>query len=383
MGKERSEKMNPTSRLLTAIRCEQPDRVPIHIRGVPAWNEDWVVSQDVSYSPLIKMVREECDMFAYWNAWDDEIESFLTDIDVADIDFKENNRDEGEWIINEKIVRTKLGPISLVKHVSKKDYPSLVKKYWIESEDDLSRFFSIPYFPFRPDVGKFFEISRKVDGIGLPIVGLLSPIGCVYNLLGSELLCLWSKEKRGVILRLLEMFRERLMDMITYLLNCNIRGIYSLIGQEYTAPPLMSPLDFHEFVTEIEPQIVEKLHREGCLVHVHCHGRLNAILGDFLFIGINCLHPIEPPPLGDVNLSDAKERIGKHVCLEGNIQIGDLYTCETQEIQDKVKFAIDSAGKGGGFILAPSASIYSRQLHPKALKNYLTMIETGLSYGKY
>ena len=45
-------------RLLTAMRREQPDRVPIHVRGVPAWNPKWVDSRHESYTPLIQAVRK-------------------------------------------------------------------------------------------------------------------------------------------------------------------------------------------------------------------------------------------------------------------------------------------------------------------------------------
>jgi uroporphyrinogen-III decarboxylase len=97
----------------------------------------------------------------------------------------------------------------------------------------------------------------------------------------------------------------------------------------------------------------------------------------------NCQHPIEAPPMGNVTLAEAKRRMGRKICLEGNIQIGDLYSCPEEEIERATVEAIRAAGEGGGFILAPTASPYSPTLPEVACRNYLTMIRTGMEYGEY
>ena len=44
-------------------------------------------------------------------------------------------------------------------------------------------------------------------------------------------------------------------------------------------------------------------------------------------MGTDCLHPMEAPAWGDMPLAEAKRRIGCDICIEGNIQMGDVYTC--------------------------------------------------------
>ena len=78
----------------------------------------------------------------------------------------------------------------------------------------------------------------------------------------------------------------------------------------------------------------------GCFVYVHCHGALDAVLERFADMGVNVLHPIEAPPLGDITLAEAKRRIGDRVCLERNIQIGDVMTLSQKEIVAQVVQAI-------------------------------------------
>jgi hypothetical protein len=103
----------------------------------------------------------------------------------------------------------------------------------------------------------------------------------------------------------------------------------------------------------------------------------------FLEMDINCLHPIEGPPMGNVTLAEAKAHMGRKICLEGNIQIGDIYSCQPKEIEQAVIEAIRAAGKEGGFILCPTASPYTPTLPKPVLDNYLTMIRTARACGEY
>lgn len=270
----------------------------------------------------------------------------------------------------------------MMHQVSKKGFPSLTKEFYVKNKEDLERFLSIPDVPYRPDLRAYFDFERRIGDSALVMISFLNPLAYVHDLLGSELLAVWSVEERPVISRLVELFAARFHGLFQYLLEGGIRGVFGLAGQEYAGPLLMSPRDFREFCTVPERQLCDLLHRRGCLVHIHCHGPLQAILEEFLTIGSDCLHPIEPPPMGDMPLAEAKRRIGHRICLEGNIQIGELYACAPAQIRKKVKQAITEGAPGGGFILCPSASPFTPTLSPNVVENYLTLIHTGREIGR-
>ena len=364
-------------RLLAAMRREQPDRVPIHVRGVPAWNQKWVDSRHESYTPLIQAVKEKCDMVASWGV---SCGRFITN---AEPPAEPGIIDLPEWRLHETTLHTPKGPLRSVTQVSKRGHPSLIQEFWVKTEEDLKRFLSIPYLPPEPDARSFFEFDQRIGESAIVMTGLLDPIGYVHDLIGSELLAIWSIENRKVIAQLVNLFTERLYNFVQHLLESGVNSVYGILGEEYAGPPLMSPADFRAFVTVPERQLVQLIHRYGCLVHIHCHGPMDAILEEFVEIGADCLHPIEAPPMGDMPLAEAKRRIGKQVCLEGNIQVGDLYSRRPKEIRAIVKMAIEDAAAGGGFILCPSASPYTPQLEPLVVENYLAMIEAGREYGRY
>lgn len=369
--------MTSRERLLTAMRCEQPDRVPVHVWGIHAWQDDWADRVDASFHPVYEAVLDGCDLTAAWGC---PAGRFLTVTEDVRSDSREI--DDGDWVIHETTLETPAGPLVSRTRASKGRHSPLRAEHWVENEEDLRRFLSIPYVPATPPVDSYFELREKLGDRAIIKIGLSDPIAGVHNLLGSELLAIWSLERRATVEQLIELFAERLLAHVEHQTSNGVDGVYAFYGAEYCGPPLMSPRDFRDFVTGPCKRIFDAIHDAGCLVHVHCHGPLQGILEDFAEMGVDCLHPIEAPPLGDMPLAEAKQRIGDRVCLEGNIQIGDLYTCTAREIRDMTKQTIDDAAEGGGFILCPSASPYYPVMEPHVIENYLAMIDTALEAGK-
>ena len=130
--------------------------------------------------------------------------------------------------------------------------------------------------------------------------------------------------------------------------------------------------------------LIEMVHRYGGYVWCHCHGGMGPVLERFADMGVDCLNPIEPPPMGDVTLAEAKARVGSRMCLEGNIQQGDFYVLTARQMREKVAEAIAAGAPGGAFILCPTSSPWqTADLSERALQNYLTFIEAGLEIGQY
>jgi uroporphyrinogen-III decarboxylase len=74
----------------------------------------------------------------------------------------------------------------------------------------------------------------------------------------------------------------------------------------------------------------------------------------------------------------AKEILGGHLCLEGNVPITLLQMGTVQEVKDHCKKLIDVVGEGGGFIMSPRSS--SDEVKPENLK---AMIDYTKEYGRY
>jgi hypothetical protein len=95
--------------------------------------------------------------------------------------------------------------------------------------------------------------------------------------------------------------------------------------------------------------------------------------------GIACIEGLDPPPTGDVSLSDVKARVGRSVCLKGNIETFTLETESPQGVEMIAKGCIDSAAYGGGYIL----SAVDQPTPRTPVANMVAMAKASIHYGKY
>jgi len=374
--------MTSRERLMAAMRREKPDRVPIYIRGVgvtaPNWRENL---RHPSYLPLYEAVEEKCD---WKHGWGGGTGIFLSATDqVKSYSQTRPGKDE-DFVIHERILETPKGTLKAASFSSTKGKPGMADEYYIKEREDAEKFLSIPYLPIKPDVSSFFTEDRRIGDRGIVPVSMgADPIYWIQQIMGSELLAIWSIEERELLTEMVEVMFQRCYDFVKYLVESGVGPVFESAGQELATPPLLSPKDFREFVVKYDKPLIDLVHEHDGLVHIHCHGNLDAVLEDFVEMGTDCLHPMEAPPWGDVPMAEAKRRIGCDICIEGNIQMGDIYTCTEEEMKQICIDALRDGAPDGGFILCPSASPFMPTLEEKHLKNYLTIINIGRKYGKY
>ena len=280
-------------------------------------------------------------------------------------------------------LETPRGPLTAIAREGVDTYAHGVVKHWVTDEDDLARFLSLPYRPALPDLAPYFAARDELGEAGYVLPNIDDPIGMVHGLIGSELLGIWSKQAPQLIDEVLETMSERCLDYARRLLEGGVAPVIGFQGQESVVPPLLSPRYFDRYVTQYNRPLVELAHAHGCLVYVHCHGRLNAVLERFADMGVDILHPIEAPPMGDVTLCDAKQRIGG-ARLPGG-QSADRRrdgrrTCRDRGID---RAALADGMPGGGFVLSLTATPFERVLSARTLDNLLAMVDTVLEYGCY
>jgi len=361
------------------MRRQEPDRVPIYIRGVNPQDPAWVASKDPSYAPLIEAVEKHGDVRGSVGLGGG---LFLS---AAETPVTHDTQPDGEWNLVTTTIHTPAGELTTRRWESPAGHPGMTREFPVKTEQDVARALSVPYEAPQPQVEKWLAAVTGIGERGIIHIGCSNPIGHVHDLLGSTLLAEWSITNRDLVERLMRVFAERLADIVRRWVEDRRVGepVFAASGHEYAGPPLLSPRDFRDFCTEVEKPIWEMVHRRGGLLHVHCHGPMDAIIEQLVELGADCLHPVEAPPMGDLPLAEAKRRVGRDLCLEGNIQVGDIFTMETRDFVAVVEQAMRDGMPGGGFILAPSASPYMPVLSERARDNYLAMIETGVRLGAY
>jgi uroporphyrinogen-III decarboxylase len=78
------------------------------------------------------------------------------------------------------------------------------------------------------------------------------------------------------------------------------------------------------------------------------------------------------------DISRAKDILGDTCCICGNLPSSLLVTGNPQQIKEACRNLIETAGKGGGYILSPGAMADEAKL-----ENLKAMVEAANDYGIY
>jgi Uroporphyrinogen decarboxylase (URO-D) len=246
---------------------------------------------------------------------------------------------------------------------------------YLKSPEDVELYLSWPYREAVGDVAPYFELERSVGEQGVVTYRMTDALGVAAQNFEPEPFALCSVEQEDVILRLLEVIAGRIYRYVQGVLEAGARPIFNIGGCEFATPPLLGKRFFDDYVVRFDQPLFALIHRYGCKVIVHCHGRVNGLLESFVDMGVDALHPLETPPMGDVTLAEAKRRVGNRLCFVGNIQIGDMMSATPEEIREQVRRIRRDAPTG--MILSTSATPYETPMSVRLLENYIAAIEAA------
>jgi len=371
--------------MLAALRLEETDRIPIGLRGVDPYGDLALVGSegvplDPSYDPLMDLARKKLDIWHSWSPKRTGEDAFRST--SRGVKSRTDKYVEGDHEYRRRVIETPKGTLSEIhkrrKSVSEKAYRCV--KHLIETDKDLEAYLSIPYEPVKKlDISPFYKEKKRIGEAGVLMTGVPTPIG-FSGLFRFQDFVKRMMTDRETMVNLADIMFERCYDYTVQLLEAGAREVFQ-VGGEIVAPPLFNPSYFRDFVVKYHSKIFKLIHEYDGIVYFHCHGSINAILEMFAEMGTDAIHPVEPPPMGDTPLSEAKRKIGDKVCFIGNIQISDILSGSTEQVDRAVRQAIYEGGPEG-LILSTSASPSWYPLPQRALKNYVQLTETGLQYGK-
>ena len=139
----------------------------------------------------------------------------------------------------------------------------------------------------------------------------------------------------------------------------SLRGArYDLIehGGGAASSTVISPKIFDRFVARYDAPLIGLLHEAGLRVVYHTCGGMMPLLERIADMKPDAMETFTPPGMGgDVDLAEAKRRIGARVCLIGGFdQFHYFLNCRPDETRAEVRRCFEAAGGNGGYILSPS-----------------------------
>ncbi len=162
-------------------------------------------------------------------------------------------------------------------------------------------------------------------------------------------------------------------ELLHILLERKKKFVRSLEGAKYdilelgggdASTTVISPKIFDEFVAPYDSQIIELAHEAGQRIVYHTCGGMMPILENIAAMNPNAMETFTPPAMGaDVDLGEAKRRIGDKVCMIGGFDQFHYFTgCTSEETRKAVQRCFDEAGENGGYILAPSDHFFEAEI---------------------
>lgn len=350
--------MNSKERILTAIRREQPDRVPIDL--LP---NRWVAERlhrDLgtrSHRELLE--RLHCDVV--------DLRGVVDPVYRGPVPFSRDLGDgvrENLWGWRQKVVETATGPedcfvdFALAEARSVDD---LARHRWPEADwfdfSDLAGRLD-PWRDFAvmasgPSVFQHATFLRRID---LLLMDMAADPEMAHDLMDR-------------FTRFYVEYFDRMLTAAKGRIDI-LRAADDLGTQQGL---FMAPEMFREFVKPRLKKLVDLAHAHDVRFLFHSCGAILPLIEDLIGLGVDILDPLQAAAEG-MDPHVLKDRYGSRLCLHGGICTQFLLPRATpDEVKAEVRRRIGILGRGGGYILSPCHVLQADV--PTA--NILAMVEAG------
>jgi uroporphyrinogen-III decarboxylase len=251
-------------------------------------------------------------------------------------------------------------------------------EHLLKDVDDLKAYLQMPddVFDTVPDIANLIQQDEMIGNRGIIMVETPDPICVAASLFPMEDYTIIALTEQELFHALLEKLSKNIYKVVEHAAREFPGHLWRVYGPEYACEPYLPPYLFDEYVVRYTGPIVEMIERSGGFARVHSHGRISKILPKLVKMGASAIDPIEPRPQGDVDLAEVRRAYGKDLVLFGNLEITDIENLAPAKFEKVVGRSLKdgTVGAGRGFVLMPSSSPFGRDITPRTMANYETMV---------
>ena len=255
-------------------------------------------------------------------------------------------------------------------------------EHLLKSPEDLKAYLELPdeIFAEDVDVTGLIEEDRELGESGIIMVDTEDPICAAASLFSMEDFTILALTEQKLFHRLLEKLSVHIQARTEKTAKAFPGHLWRIYGPEYATEPYLPPKLFKEYVVRYTGPMVKAIAEHGGFARIHCHGRIRAVLDYIVEMGAAAIDPIEPPPHGDVELEYVRREYGRELVLFGNLEVADIENSEPGDFEKVVEKALidGTSGEGKGFVLMPSSAPTGREITPRMMTNYQTMIRLAM-----
>ncbi len=154
-----------------------------------------------------------------------------------------------------------------------------------------------------------------------------------------------------------------------------------LVSSAFAGAGFISRAMYRQFVLPYERQIAAAVHRHRLPVYVHTCGAIGDRLDLMSESGMDGIDTLDPPPLGTVELAEAKDRFGHRFFLKGNLDaVNEMLHAGDAAFDRAVLDRLKTGMPGSGYILSSACSVAPR-VRPERLKRMVALADEHGRYG--
>jgi len=209
---------------------------------------------------------------------------------------------------------------------------------------------------------------------------VFSPFSQLIELVGVSEAMFALRRDAGKVIACLEALSRGTVELMNSHARTGADAV--LISSAFAGGGFISPGDYRRFVLPAERSVITAFKRAHPDVPVYTH--TCGLLGDRLELleetGTGGIDTLDPPPLGNVDLADAKRRVGRRLFLKGNVDpVNTVLRGTPAQCRDDARRRLEMAMEGGGYILSTACSV-----PPHAPpENILALTATVEEFGQY
>lgn len=377
--------MTRRQRLMATLRGEPVDRPAVSFYEIGGFDvnpndpDAFNIYNDPSWQPLLQLAEDETDLIRMRAPVLRPRPENCRDRFFEDRTYTEQGC---------RFVRTTLRVAGRTMTALSKRDPHLDTVWQVEhllkDVDDLRAYLDLPdeVFACEPDVSNLAAAEREVGDRGIVMVDAEDPLCAAAGLFSMETYTVIAFSEPEWFGRLLDKLARHIHERTRKVAQAFPGRLWRIYGPEYATEPYLPGRLFEAYVVRRTGPMVEAIQASGGFARIHCHGRIKSILPHIVSMGAAAIDPIEPPPLGNVELADVRREYGQDLVLFGNLELRDIETMEPPDFEKVAAKALrdGTGGPGRGFVLMPSACPCGRSITPRTLANYQTLVRLARGF---
>ena len=336
--------MTSRERVMAALRCEEPDRVPYCELGI-----DRALAQKLMgwCKPESQEANLEANIYSVKEAT--AIASFL-------------KLDNLCYVLR--------APVYAHKHPGQ-DGRLFYGDGMIRTREDLH----LLQLPDPHDDALYADAEAFLKQKGDYAAWFVTRIGIFPTILsmGLEAFSVALYEDRGFVEAVLDRYCGWIEIVAERVCSLGFDVFVSTDDMAFNTAPFFSPQIFRDLVLPHYRSVAQKITLPWI---VHSDGNILPFLEDLLGVGIAGLHPIEK---GAMDMASIKRDYGRRVCLLGNVDLNLLGMGAPDDVEAEVRDLIRTAGPGGGYVVTCGNSLAGYLLP----ENVIALSKAVQKYGRY